>query len=154
MREVFRDERVVLFAGEEVFIARWVQAPSMVQMEAMRRVARPHEASVSGGCGLFNIVVSGKANFSPEFRAYAAKVSADPDRFRRFRAHVILLEGLRGVTVKLFVNTFALLNRPPVATAAFREVGLAADWALPFLAEDGWSGRRLEQALGGAVEAR
>lgn len=154
MREVFRDERVVLFAAEEVFIARWVEAPTMVQMEAMRRVSRPHEASVSGGCGLFNIVVSGQANFTPEFRAHAAKVSADPDRFRRFRAHVILLEGLRGLTVKLFVNTFALLTRPPVATAAFREAGSAAHWALPLLADGGWSEKRLEQLLSDAIKPR
>lgn len=154
MREVFRDDRVAFFAEKEVFIARWVQAPTMEQMDAMERVARPHEASVSGGCGLFNVVVSGKANFTPEFRAHAAKVSADPERFRRFRAHVILLEGLRGLTVKLFVNTFALLARAPAPTAAFQEIKPAADWASSILVKGGWSPTRLETMLFEAVERR
>ncbi len=154
MQALFRDEHVAFYAAHEVFIVRWTRGPTMEQMHAMERVARPHEASVTGGCGLFNIVVSGKANFTPEFRAHAAKVSADPERFCRFRAHVILSEGLRGLTVRLFVNTLAVLTRAPAPTAAFGEIKAAANWASPRLIEGGWSATRLEKLLSEAVQDR
>ena len=88
---------------------------------------------------MVNLVVSGKANFTPEFRRRAATVSADPERFRRFRLHVILMEGLRAVTVRMFVNTFARIGGAPVPTAAVSTVEEAATWALPHVRGTDWT---------------
>ena len=139
VQELYRDDAVSFFAARELFFARWNDTPTLRQMDAMAAVSRPHEASVPGGCGLFNIVVSGKANFTSEFRNRAASVSADPERFRRFRAHVILMDGLRAVTVRLFVNTFARIGGAPVPTAALGSVEEAAAWALPHLRGTAWT---------------
>lgn len=144
-QELYRDERVAFFAAGEAFFVRWVDTPTMRQMQAMADVARPYEAVVPGGCGLFNLVVSGKANFSPEFRGRASEVSRDPTRFRRFRTHVILIDGLRAVTVQLFVNTFARLAGAPVPTTAVRSVEDSCSWAAPHLQGAGWTIEALQR---------
>ncbi len=152
-QELYRDDRVAFFAAGEAFFVRWVDTPTMHQMEAMADVARPYEAVVPGGCGLFNVVVSGKASFTPEFRAHAAKVSADPNRFRRFRNHVILIDGLRAVTVQLFVNTFARLAGAPVPTVAVRSIDQSCTWAAPHLHDAGWTVEALQRVHAQVLEA-
>ena len=153
-QELYRDERVAFFAAGEAFLVRWDDTPTMKQMDAMAEISRPYEAVVPGGCGLFNIVVSGKATFSPEFRARATSVSADPERFRRFRTHVILLDGLRALTVQLFVNTFARLSSPPVPTVAVRSIDASCEWAAPHLHDTGWTPASLRRAHAQVLEAQ
>lgn len=153
-QELYRDDRVALFAAGETFLVRWDDTPTMKQMDAMADVSRPYESVVPGGCGLFNIVVSGKATFSPEFRARATQVSADPDRFRRFRAHVILLDGLRALTVQLFINTFARIASPPVPTVAVRSVDASCEWAAPRLQNAGWTLESLRRVHAQVLEAQ
>ena len=139
VRALYHDDAVSFFGAGELFLVRWDDTPTMRQLDAMAEVSRPYEASIPGGCGLVNLVVSGKANFTPEFRRRAATVSADPERFRRFRLHVILMEGLRAVTVRMFVNTFARIGGAPVPTAAVSTVEEAATWALPHVRGTDWT---------------
>lgn len=152
-RELYRDDRVALFAAGEAFLVRWDDSPTMKQMDAMAAVSRPYEATVPGGCGLFNIVASGKATISPELRARATEVSADPKRFGRFRVHVILLEGLRALTAQLFINTFARLYSPPVPTVAVRSVDASCEWAAPHLRDTGWTLESLRRVHAKVLEA-
>ncbi|MCR9161404.1 MAG: hypothetical protein ACE37F_29520 [Nannocystaceae bacterium] len=126
----------------------------MTQMDAMADFSRRYEPAVRGGCGLFNLVVSGKANFSPEFRARAAKVTADPTRFRRFRAHVILLDGLRALTVQMFINTVARVSNPPAPTTAVRSIDESAQWAAPHLRDAGWTTEALHDLQARVLEAQ
>ena len=146
-REVYRDEGVSFFAVRELFIVQWRASPTLAQMDKMRELGRRHEAEVSGGCGLFNTVSAGKPDFSPAIRQCVADFTADGSFFRRFRAHVILLGGLRGLAVELLVNTATRLSRTEVPTSAFHESEAACGWALPFLADTAWTAASVAQTL-------
>lgn len=121
----------------------WFDTPTIVQLREMERLSRPYEANVPGGCGLFNIVKAGRPNFTPEVRAHTMRVAADGERFKRFRVHEVLVEGIRSATVQLFLNTAAFVLRPPTPTTAVRSAADACAWAAPRLASCGWTENEL-----------
>ncbi len=155
VHEVYRDDAVSLYRGRGVLIARWIGAPTMEQAVVLDTYASA--AKGDDAPGFLNIIldIEGKPDFSAEFRTYATRVTGDPAWYPRFRAHVILLEGLGAIGIQMFVQTMLMVAKPPVPTAAFRDCDAACEWALPLLADAGWTSERLLQAMAQiiAVEA-
>lgn len=130
----------------ELFLCRWVDAPLLPQMNEMERVARAYEAQQPTGCSLANVVVDGTPVFSNEVRRRSTELTGDPTLFDGFRAHVVLLGGLRSLAVRSFINTFLLLGKPPRPSRALSSIPEAVDWMLPQL-QTGWSREELVATL-------
>lgn len=150
--EIYRDSIVSFHTCGALFLAKWSDAPTMTQMNAMLAHGRAFEARQPGGCGLSNVVVGGTPRFSSDVRKAAADLTSDASLFQRCRMHMILLGGLPGATIQIFVNTFVLLGRPTVPTSAARKLGDGCKWIEEHLDEPGWDAARLhslhEQMLG------
>lgn len=151
--EVYRDERVSFHACRALFLVKWVEAPTMVQMDALFEHGQAYESGVHGGCGLSNIVVGGTPRFSSEVRKAAADLTSDANLFQRFRLHAILLGGLPGATIQIFVNTFLLLGRPSVPTKAVRDIDEGSRWIREQLDDPTWSTPRVRNVHSKLLDA-
>lgn len=89
------------------------------------------------GTALFNVVLSGKPDFSTEVRAETARVSALNDTFTLATAHVVLVDGLVGAAVRAFLSTSTLLAKPISPTKVFGAIAPASDWMLAHLEPSG-----------------
>ena len=153
LAELYRDERLSLHAVGAVFVARWVNAPRLPQMDALEAHGRAWEAEIPGGCALVNVVLDGRPEFSNAVRARAAALTADAALFARCRVHAVLLGGFAGVAVQMFTNTFLLLGRPPKPSAAVRTLEHACAFVQPHLDAVDWAPPRLGQTLDAVVAA-
>lgn len=152
--ELYRDDRVSLHAVGAVFVARWIDAPRMEQMEALELHGRAWEAKIEGGCAFLNLVLDGRPEFSNAVRTRSAALTGDSALFSRCRIHTILLGGFAGVAVQMFTNTFLLLGRPPHPSVAVRTLEDACAQALPHLDAATWAPPRLRQVLEAVIEAQ
>jgi hypothetical protein len=134
--EVYADERVMMCHEGALFLCGWSDAPTATQMRALSEHARRVEAAC-GPSSLINIAFGGVPKFSDDVRALAAEATADPSRFQRSRAHVIMISGLRGIAVVAFVNTFVLRGKPPRPTKIFRSIDDAIAWTAPQMSTPG-----------------
>jgi len=148
LRTVYADERVVLNVCDELLIAVWLDAPTVVQMQAFATHGRALERELPGGAVLSNLAVSGTPKFDDRVRRLAAELTADAELFRIARAHTVLVGGLRGVAVRAFVQTFVLLGRPPRPTKVFSSVEDVGVWIADQLAKSphDWTPARVVEA--------
>ncbi len=110
-----------------LFIAGWNDAPTPQTLWDLRSAGQEEEQR-RGPMALLNIAFAGRPSFSDDVRRAARRLTADAQLFRTSRAHVVLLSGIPGATVRAFVNTFILLARPPVPTKMLGSVRDALRW--------------------------
>jgi len=148
LRTVYTDERVVVSVCDDLLIAVWLDAPTIVQMEAFATHGRALERELQHGAVLSNLAVSGTPKFDERVRRLAAELTADPALFRIARSHTVLVGGMRGVAIRAFVQTFILLGRPPRPTKVFSAVEQAATWIADQLAKGShsWTPARVVEA--------
>ncbi|MGB1012584.1 MAG: hypothetical protein ACPG4T_00510 [Nannocystaceae bacterium] len=148
LRTVYTDERVVVSVCDDLLIAVWLDAPTIVQMEAFATHGRALERELPRGAVLSNLAVSGTPKFDERVRRLAAELTADPELFRIARSHTVLVGGMRGVAIRAFIQTFILLGRPPRPTKAFSAVEQAASWIAEQLAKSPhrWTPARVLEA--------
>ncbi len=120
-----------------VAVAAWRDAPTVSQLRLFERLGHAMNAPYPNGTALFNVVLSGKPDFSAEVRAETARVSALSNMFVLATAHVVLVEGLVGAAVRAFLATSNLIGKPATPTKVFGSTSLAADWVLSRLAPSG-----------------
>lgn len=113
-----------------VAVAAWRDAPTVSQLRLFEREGRAMNVPYPKGTALFNVVLSGKPDFSAEVRKETARVSAFDDVFVLATAHLILVDGLVGAAVRAFLSTSMLVSKPPAPTKVFSDTGLAVDWVL------------------------
>lgn len=143
---LFRDERVVFYGLDQLFVAVWSDAPELSQMQAMAEHGRAFE-SAHGPAALVNIAADGKPSFSDDVRRIAVELTRDPTLFQLARAHVILMTGFAGIAVRSFINTFLLLGKPPRPTRMLASIDDASAWLPAFLPTDRWTPETISDAV-------
>lgn len=107
-------------------VAAWHGPPSRAAAEHLRG-ALLVAAAAHGRIALLDLVVAGRPTFSEDARsaivALMREVACDHGV-----AHVILLRGIAGTAVRMFLNGALLLARPASPTKAFDELEAALVW--------------------------
>lgn len=151
----YEDETMRVGNVDNLTIAAWFDAPTLVQMRAVDRSVRRIRREVEGGVGFINVVVEGIPSFSAEVREEGARQTSVLDGRDLVAAHVILIGGLTGVAVRMFMSTVILLGRPGYPTKVFGDAHVAATWLSNQLSENEgypWSVEQLEGLLEEAAE--
>ncbi len=132
-----------------VAVAAWRDAPTVAQFRVFEREGRAMTRRYPKGAALFNVVLSGKPDFSSEVRAETARINGLGDIFVLGAAHVILVTGLVGAAVRAYLSTSMLVTRPVTPTKVFGEKRPAAEWLLERLTTSGetWSVDQLVQLV-------
>jgi hypothetical protein len=98
-----------LVTERNVVVAAWRDAPSVAQLNAVERAGRVACVRYAGKTTLVNLILSGTPNFSGEVRAEVARMNGLTDLFPIAAAHVVLVPGIVGTTVRTFLYTSMFL---------------------------------------------
>lgn len=139
-----------------VHVAAWYDAPTVEQMHAYGACAKALSTRWQGKSALLNVVVTGVPRFSSEVREAAAEYTRE-GAHTVGAAHIILVGGLLGSSVRAFLSTAMLLGRPPNPTKVFANIEQAAFWMGRNLAErspERWDPSDLAEMCRTVVERR
>jgi hypothetical protein len=145
VKVVYQDATLRQAYARNVHLVAWFDAPSLDQMHAYGRCAKALSERYGGESCLFNVVVTGVPRFSAEVRQAAADYSRE-GAHTVGTAHVILVGGLLGSSVRAFLSTAMLLGRPPNPTKVFATLDAAGRWMAQNLLErssERWSAAEL-----------
>jgi hypothetical protein len=117
-----------------VQISAWFDAPTLDQMHAYGRAARSLSMRFGGRSALMNVIVGGVPRFTSEVRQAAADYTKE-GAHQIGAAHIILVDGLLGSSVRAFLSTMMLLGRPPNPTRVFGDIASASEWMAQHLTE-------------------
>lgn len=137
-----------------VHIAAWYDAPSLEQMHAYGACAKALSQRFGGKTALLNVVVTGVPRFSSEVRDAAAEYTRE-GAHSVGAAHIILVGGLLGSSVRAFLSTAMLLGRPPNPTKVFGSIETAAFWMARNLTDrspERWDPNELAEVCRAVVE--
>jgi hypothetical protein len=124
------DEPTCRIATERnVVIARWLDAPTLTQIQAVGRVGRARRAKYQDGIVLVNLIVSGKANFTQDVRDEIGRLF-QANHFTIGACHVVLVPGLAGVATRAFLATVSLIARAKNPSRVVSTVDAAAEWVV------------------------
>jgi hypothetical protein len=137
---VHADETLRLVTAKNLLVAVWSDAPTLTQMQSVGRAAAALRRAHPRGAAMLNVVRGGTPSFSNAVREEARRLTSD-GHFTLGVAHVVLLGGLVGATVRAFLSTIVLLGRPKEPTQVFGEAGAALGWLEARLATggEGWT---------------
>jgi hypothetical protein len=140
----YKDRGLRLASLEQLFIAIWSKAPTMEQMRALDQAILEHQKGLAGRKQVLisAVIDGGMPSFNDEVRSEAGAMARRNAAGRAAVAHVILLPGLQGLTVRTFTSTVNLLGRPSVPTKTFDKLESAAEWLLKYL-DAGWTKERI-----------
>lgn len=142
---VYEDETLRQGFSRNVHFVTWHDAPTADQMRAYGNTARSVHNQHPDGSGLINMVVTGTPRFSNEVRELAMTYTRE-GLHSAGTAHVILVRGLLGSSVRAFLGTTVLLGRPPNPTKVFADIDSASRWMVTNLEARGsesWSAETL-----------
>lgn len=118
-----------------VQIVAWFDAPTLEQMHAYGRAASALSMRFDRKSALMNIIAGGTVpRFSSEVREAAATYTRE-GAHQIGAAHILLLSGLLGSSVRAFLSTMMLLGRPPNPTKVFGDLDTASLWMARNLTE-------------------
>jgi hypothetical protein len=141
----YEDDTLRQAVARNVHVAAWFDAPTLEQMHEYGRCARGVYRSYRGKSALLNLVVEGVPRFSSEVRKAAADYTAE-GLHQLGAAHVILVGGLLGASVRGFLGTMLLVGRPPNPAKVFGDLPSAAAWQAKNLApfeEEPWTAQEI-----------
>lgn len=134
---VYEDATLRQAYARNLHVVAWYDAPSLEQMHAYASCAKALSDRWRRRSGLMNLVVGGVPRFTAEVREAAAEYTRE-GAHGAGAAHVILVSGLLGSSVRAFLSTAMLLGRPPNPTRVFGGIAEAARWmATNFAAHSG-----------------
>ena len=141
LETVHADTTFRIFRSRNIQLNVWKDAPRSEHMREFRRIGAVHNRRHPQGSGLINMILSGTPSFSSEVRDETVKLMKETSMFRLGTAHVVLVGGLSGTSVRAFLSTVMLLGRPPLPNKVFGDMNSAAGWLAPRLAESAevWS---------------
>lgn len=114
-----------LSSCRNLLAATWFDAPEEAQMRAFRRISSEMQREHPAGTAMVNLVVDGTPRFHGGVREEAARLMKE--KFHRWgAAHVVLVEGLRGVATRAFLTTAILVGRPKAPAKVFADLDSAA----------------------------
>jgi hypothetical protein len=127
----YEDETLRVVTDRRLCVIRWLDSPAARHFGEVTR-AFAHAVDHSGGAavGLFNVVdARGKLpRFNDEIRRAAGDMTRAVTPGSAGAAHVILVEGLAGVAVRMFLSTLTLLSRAATPTTIHSTVAEGATW--------------------------
>jgi len=144
----YEDDTMRVGNVDNLTIAAWFDAPTLIQVRAVDRSVRRIRREVEGGVGFINVMVEGIPRFSAEVREEGARQTAILDGRDLVAAHVVLIGGLTGTAVRMFMSTVMLLGRPGYPTKVFGDGPLAAKWLAMHLAQNErypWTPEQIER---------
>jgi hypothetical protein len=134
IRSRYHDDVLQLATVGNVLFVLWRAEPTLSHLHTMLRVSEQHRDELHGEKEIFvNIVENGTPNFSDEIRKEAGRIAQKTAQWRLANAHIILLTGLRGITVRTMLSTTILLGKTQALTKVFDNPEAAARWLLPLL---------------------
>lgn len=123
-------DAVLRVAGDrDLCVVRWADSPGPQHFDAVLAAVR-ERAQQGQPVSLLNVVdAPGKLpRFDEAVRSAARRMSEGMTPHMRAVAHVILLEGFAGATVRMFVSTLTLLSRSSAPTKVFAELDEGRRW--------------------------
>lgn len=144
---LYADARVRITKHRNLFFVVWHDAPDVTQMQVLSKVFAAGQSEHPEGVGCISAVMGGTPTFSTEVRAEVAALNkAAPLRFGM--AHVILVGGLVGATVRAFLSTTLLLSRGQQVAKVFGTLDEGADWLVERMAGHGiaWTAPQIVSA--------
>jgi hypothetical protein len=150
---IYEDDVLSLVGSKNVRVAIWRDAPTLAQMKEVDRAARALARENPAGTGWVNLVVDGVPRFTQDVREEVGRLTRENTPNALANAHVILLDGFRGVAVRAFFSTVLLVTRSAVPFRAFGDIESASRWMAPLLAPSGvtWDAQSLAAVV---AEAR
>ena len=133
---VYEDATLRQAYARNVHLVAWYDAPTLEQMHAYGRAAQTLSARYRGRSALINAIVEGFPRFTPEVRQAAAEYSRK-GAHGVGTAHVILVGGLLGSSVRAFLSTANLIGRPKNPTKVFGDLATASAFVAALLSADG-----------------
>jgi hypothetical protein len=112
-----------------VSLTVWTDAPTGGQLPLIAELTRPRVSEWPGGMFNFNLMLRGTPDFSSQVREEATEL-VKQNVSRLGTAHVITIDGLRGVAVRGFLSTILLLGRGGTSGKVFGSVEQAHPFAL------------------------
>ena len=140
------DDCAIIASARNVTFAGWRNAARAEHIREWHRVGRNVARQHRGTGACIDIIKRGTPIFAEDMRKEAEAMARDPNVFELGVAHVVLMPGLAGTAVRLFIGTIALVARPPAPTKTFGEIPDALDWLGPKLAKHGWTRADLSAA--------
>ncbi|APR86386.1 Hypothetical protein A7982_11735 [Minicystis rosea] len=125
--------QVEISAHRNLLVLAWHDAPTVAVMREVARAGRAVAKKHTAGYGLMNLFLRGTPRFTDEVRDEVVRLDRDAQFAPLGAARVILLPGLAGVAVRVFLNTVTLIARPARQVQAFSELAEAAAWLAPKL---------------------
>lgn len=122
------DEILRILVRDNLCVARWLDTPTALHFTVITSAMKA--ANVGGRAALLNVVdAPGKMpRFTDELRQAGAAMSKAIDPLTAATAHVVLLDGLVGTSVRMFLSTLSLLSRRAGITSTFGAVDEGARW--------------------------
>ncbi len=127
----YADETLRVVTDRRLCVIRWLDSPEARHFaEVTRAFAYAVDKSGKGGVGLFNVVdARGKLpRFNDEIRRAAGDMTRAVTPDSAGAAHVILVDGLAGVAVRMFLSTLTLLSRAATPTTIHSSLAEGAAW--------------------------
>lgn len=150
--EVLHDvPRFGIAAWRNLAVAVWRDAPRLEWLGALRGHGSSLARRWPDGTGFLNLIVDGTPRFSEDARAKTAEVSGRERFVSRGTAYVVLLDGLRGIATRAFLNTVFLRGRPRSPTQVFTTLEAAAPWLAGRLGED-WTAAEIHEVAHACLE--
>lgn len=137
--------QVEISGHRNLLVLAWHDAPTVAVMREVGRAGRAVAKKHAAGYGLMNLFLRGTPRFTDEVRDEVVRLDRDAQFAPLGAARVILLPGLAGVAVRVFLNTVTLIARPARSVQAFSDVPDAAAWLAPKLQAGGqtWTGAEI-----------
>ena len=133
----YTDATLRVVTDRRLCVVRWLDSPRARHFADVT-AAFAHAVDKEGGrgVGLFNVVdARGKLpRFNDEIRRAAGDMTRAITPGSAGAAHVILVDGIAGVTVRMFLATLTLLSRGTTPTTVHSSVDAGASWLAGVLA--------------------
>jgi hypothetical protein len=137
VRELHRDPTFAIAQLGPVMFAAWHEAPTGAQMRVLEACSRSMTDRHPTGTAFIDMIVRGRPTFSSEVRDAVVALTRDPTLFPLGTAHVVLLGGFAGATIRAFLGTALLVAKAASPVRVFGDLAGVPAWLGPAFAERG-----------------
>ncbi len=147
------DDRAVIARIRNVGFVGWRDAPTLDHMVAWHRLARTLHKEHGAANACIDVVVRGTPRFTEDVRRAAEELARDTKAFELGLVHALLIPGMAGTAVRMFIQTVLLVGRPANPVKVVSDIPSALGWLGPRVAAHGWTERELREACDELIAA-
>jgi hypothetical protein len=132
---MFGDDKLRIAQHEDLLVLRWMDSPEVTHFDAALRIARRASAP-RGRLAFFNVADAPgkKPHLSAEELAAGKRMSEGFKNVTKAVAHVILMEGFAGASVRMIIATLILVRRSGSPNRVFGSLSEGQRWLTPHVA--------------------